>query len=618
MAEEDLLGGLVGREEGEEPEEAGLELGPLDPLAAALAAQSEGVGLSPEAAEYFRKQSFFVDVQTEHLQEQRRLLLRRLQVQLSHLHLKRYIDLARASAQTFIMLIAAFVAFGLALMLHDAFASRSVIVEPFDTPSALASRGVTGKVLASALLDRLSRLQAAARGMTAKRDISSAWTNDIKVEAPGTGVSIGDLDRLLKQRFGHDVRIDGDLVQTADGKLALSVRGDGVTPRTFTGPDGELDTLTTQAAEYVYGQSQPASYAAYLVNAGRSAEAVAFSKAAFATTDDADRPILLKNWGDAVEESGGDPRDALALYRQALKLKPDYWIAYGDVIGALAILGDEEGAWREGEALRAAAGGRPGRAPEIAYQNWDWLTWNLQAWRAGILSDAQAYGGVGSAQSDVEPNIADVDVRLHDPASAALHLKLATGGDPIAAAITLFVAGRLASEAGDTATAASRMEAFGAAYANPAVSSSYPGYNCWIAPAEEAAGHPEKADAVLATGGRFVNCYRFKGDILDHRGDWSGAESAYAAAVALAPDLPAGYYSWGLALARHGDLAGAAAKLEAAHQHGPHWADPLKAWGDVLVRQGRSVDALAKYDEALRYAPTWADLSVAHAAVAKH
>jgi hypothetical protein len=41
---------------------------------------------------------------------------------------------------------------------------------------------------------------------------------------------------------------------------------------------------------------------------------------------------------------------------------------------------------------------------------------------------------------------------------------------------------------------------------------------------------------------------------------------AYAEAVALAPDLPAAYYSWGVALARHGDLAGAVAKLELANQ----------------------------------------------------
>ncbi len=136
------------------------------------------------------------------------------------------------------------------------------------------------------------------------------------------------------------------------------------------------------------------------------------------------------------------------------------------------------------------------------------------------------------------------------------------------------------------ASAAIEMEAFGTAYADPAVSSNNPGYNCWIAPAEEAAGHPEKADALLKTAGTFVDCYRFRADILDGRGDWPGAQKAYADAVALAPDLPAAYYSWGVALARHGDLAGAEAKFKGANQSGPHWADPLKAWGDVLVKQG--------------------------------
>jgi hypothetical protein len=71
-----------------------------------------------------------------------------------------------------------------------------------------------------------------------------------------------------------------------------------------------------------------------------------------------------------------------------------------------------------------------------------------------------------------------------------------------------------------------------------------PGYTYWIAPAEEAAGHPDKADAVLKAAGTFVDCYRFRADILDHRSDWAGAEKFYADAVALAPDLPAGYYSW--------------------------------------------------------------------------
>ena len=87
--------------------------------------------------------------------------------------------------------------------------------------------------------------------------------------------------------------------------------------------------------------------------------------------------------------------------------------------------------------------------------------------------------------------------------------------------------------------------------------------------------------------------------------------------MALAPDLPAAYYSWGLALARHGDSAGAEAKLQAANERGPNWADPLKAWGDLLARKGRTKQALAKYDQALRLAPNWTQLKGARAALVK-
>jgi hypothetical protein len=127
--------------------------------------------------------------------------------------------------------------------------------------------------------------------------------------------------------------------------------------------------------------------------------------------------------------------------------------------------------------------------------------------------------------------------------------------------------------------ASSEMEAFGAIFEDPAAAASIPSFECWIAPTEQNAGHPDKADGVLRTSGHFVDCYRFRGDILEQK--------AYAEAIALAPDLPAGYYSLGVALAKHGDFGGAEADFQNANCRGPHWADPLKAWGDLLMKQGK-------------------------------
>jgi hypothetical protein len=42
----------------------------------------------------------------------------------------------------------------------------------------------------------------------------------------------------------------------------------------------------------------------------------------------------------------------------------------------------------------------------------------------------------------------------------------------------------------------------GTAFASPFVSTNYPGYSCWIALAEEAAGNAAKADAVLQSARR--------------------------------------------------------------------------------------------------------------------
>lgn len=267
------------------------------------------------------------------------------------------------------------------------------------------------------------------------------------------------------------------------------------------------------------------------------------------------------------------------------------------------------------------AGGRPGRAPEFLYANYDGLVMNLAAARANAIADVEAHGGVGTSGGSNLENLQIVlsAVQLHAIETADFDLERITVNDQSSVSDIAFAAevrALLAEATGRLVEAARQWDNFVGLYANPVVATNAPGDICGAAITYEKTGQPAKADAALNAVGSltFVDCDRYRGDILDLQGDWMGAQAWYAKAVKLAPSIPSGYYSWGVALAKHGDLEGAAAKFKDANQKGPHWADPLKAWGDVLVKQGKPKKALDKYDEALKYAPNWKQLKDAREA----
>ena len=583
---------------------------PSEPSAAALALAlgqgSRDKAVNTETAAFLRDQRRMIGLQMEHLHEQREL-------QLSRLRWGRFNDRIKAALQLMTGVIGMAIAVALGAAVWDATRSDSVVVAAFHTPPGVASQGLDGTVVASGLLDELQRLQDASRASIEKRGLKDAWSGDIKLDLPETGVSIGEVVRLLHAWLGHETHISGDLVQSGLG-LALTVRGDGMEAKTFSGPD--LKTLTTQAAEYIYGQSEPYAFATYLTDVGRDADAVMFAKAIMPAIKPSERPYLLNAWANGLIDLGRF-REVEAKHHEAVRLKPDFWTAWANVVNDRWILQDEEGAWRatlqfERLSHRGASGSKIN--PSL-YENGDFFRQDWSAALAEVLKDAQLNNGGGTGSAQAAPVLAGVAVQMHDPAQSELFLQTMQDADkdPFAVAMTHFVHGWAASDRGDWSDAARELEMFAAGYTNPLVGTQFPGSDCWLIPAEEMAGHPDKADAAVKAGGHYVDCYRFKADILDHRGDWPGTQKAYADAVALAPDLPAAWYSWGLALARHGDLAGAEAKYAAAYQRGPHWADPLKAWGDALATQHRLAEAEAKYAEAVRYAPKWTQLHMAYA-----
>ena len=567
------------------------------------ALRADGGAGSEEARAFLRKHTELVDLQVKHFEND--YMLRRLG------------ERVRIGIQILFVITGVVLVAGAGALVWSASRSESVVVDAFDAPPALAQRGETDRVVAGDVLDELTKLQSATRSAGIKKSLTGAWAGDIKVEIPDTGVSLGEVERLLKDNLGHDLHIGGALVQAPDGALALTVRGDGVLPKTFTGAD--LPTLARQAAEYIYGEAEPYLYATYLIDMNRNSDAVAFLAQAYPRARDADRPDLANTWGNAFIGLGRWP-EAAAKYRLVISQNRHYWKAWSNLVGILSPTEGEEASYRAGTEMRALAKASPADdQPQAVYwENYELLVQDWPAELRELQGDAALNNGAGAQNMIDGPGLADAAARLHDWQSVEKYLAASDPGDPTTKAEGLLIPAYRALDREDYAAAIAPLALFYKQWlGDPNVQYTYEDQPCFLGLAYAMTGRMVEADAVFARMGRWLSCYCYRADGLDHAGDWRGAVAAYRAAIALAPDLPLAFDRWGLALLRHGDLNGAAAAFRESNTRGPHWAEPLKHWGDVLVRRHRFADAVAKYDEALKIAPKWDALSAARASAAK-
>src|SRR6202140_180104 len=168
---EGLLGGILGEVDEKPDVEASDALAGAEAFASAVAAKL--AGNDPEVArktvEFLSKQSQLLDTQNEHLKDEHAARLHFLRGQAREVDLRRFGLRLRVSFQLFLALLAAVIGIGLVVMVRDAVISRSVVIDSFGAPPALAVNGLSGKVVAAGLLDVLTRIQAANRSGVEQR-----------------------------------------------------------------------------------------------------------------------------------------------------------------------------------------------------------------------------------------------------------------------------------------------------------------------------------------------------------------------------------------------------------------------------------------------------------------
>jgi tetratricopeptide (TPR) repeat protein len=611
---EGILGGLLGGE-GEAEAEAGREArAAAEAYAAAVVAEEarNDPSVAEDTKAFLKEQSRFLRVQTDDLQEQR-------PVRLSLLRRQRFGQGIRIGMQLFTATLLGLITLGLVMMIVDAARSHVVVVEPFNAPPSLAAAGFNGEIVAAGVMDDLQKLANATRSARSVLDVKSAWSSDVKVEVPETGVSIGEISRLLHRRIGHDLHIGGDLIQTPMGGLAMTVRGDGIPPETFTGAAGDLDKLTTEAAEYIYGRSEPRQFAAYLFDNNRNTEALEFLPGAYAraATDNA-RSILANQWGNAFANLNR-PAEAAEKYRLAMELDPKNGTPRSNLLLAITATQGEEAGWRASqEFLKRAREKGEDTGPEMHnLASPAELTWDLPLLLASLQADASHDADADTPVTVDGPSLTDAYALMHDPVNAFKALAASDPDDPMTKAEAAMLAAYDALDRNDPAAAVAPLETFWDAWLkDPSINSTFLDNGCLLGLAYGLTRRFAEAEAVFTRVGKWSRCYALHGDVLEFHGDLPGAERVWAEGLSVGPDLPFVYLHRGLSAEKRGDTTSALADFAAANAQAPHFADPLKAWGDLLASQGNTTEALAKYDEALKYAPAWTQLQQARAAAA--
>lgn len=504
------------------------------------------------------------------------------------------------------------------LLVWDAKRYQGLKIDPFSVPPDLTERGLSGEAAAGLLLDHLVAMQGQTDSIRAPGSYDIDWGDSIQVQIPQTGVSIGELQRFLRQWLGQETRISGVIYRTHDGRLAVTARTAGTAGATFVGAEADLDTLMLRTAEGVYERTQPYRYTAYLQANGRIEEAVQVF-ARFRTERSREAAWAYRSWG-LLHLGRGEPAEAVEKYSRALEIDPEMGVTWWAMIQAWQALSRPEEALDAARRAQRTLRGRGARdvSPEAVELLRGWaaesehdLLGDYLGLLALLRSNAEAvrrrYGRTERYDAAAQ---AMALAGLHSPAAAARLLEPLAPEPGAPPDPGLMVAQAVvALEHGREQAAVDLLQQVREVYrGGPLEPLAGRAVLPTLAQALARAGRVEEAEAVAAeTPTDCHACLMARGEVAARAGRHDEAERSYAAAVALAPSIPSAYAAWGEARLMRGDPDGALEMFRAARQRGPRWADPLKAEADVLLRRGDARRAARRYGQAVERAPDWGE-----------
>ncbi len=572
-------------------------------LGLALSDAVQGDEVDPSAVALMEKQVRMLDLQMVNLRRE----IRQLGVKFLRERLHAGFELA----------IAALVIGGVAslgVMAWQASRADGLAIRAFAVPNELAARGLTGTVLASKLSDGLGQIDAVTSSVRAGGAIRAVRRQEVKVAIPKTGLSLGDVQALLRGWLGHETEVTGELVKDGD-LVSVTVRVGDRPGVTLQGPLKDLDQLIRGAAEQVLAATEPYRYAVYLGAQDRRPQALAVAESLAGGGASTDRAWGYALWGRLLAAEG-DFAGASAKARRAISLDPDIAAAHDNLAAAQRLLGHDQAALKAVDgaltALRRQRRQMDRAMGPVRLATAEGRVMEAQGDFGGAAQryeEASRLGGLAHASQAAAslPRVLamDHDIGAARRALAELQGQLAEDALPDAVPVPGLVAlaaGDWAQAERDLRKADATAQMFGASGATVRATQVTP----YLALAQAMSGQIEAARATISSSP--ADCYacaRVRAIIAGRAGERAEAERLFERAVALAPSLAAAHLDWARMRLAAGDAPGAIEQARAAARFAPAWADPMQVWGEALARSGEPRQAARRFAKAARLSPAW-------------
>ncbi|MFL6763488.1 MAG: hypothetical protein ACJ8FB_13145 [Sphingomicrobium sp.] len=566
-----------------------------------------------EAAAFLREQIALTRLQVDHFEAEHRHTI-------DGTWATRALEAMKIILQGALTLVVIGAAILFANMIWSASRDHSLVIERFAVPPDLANGQINGEQLAGLVADKLATLNASASSFRAENTFDVDWGKDINIEVPGSGVSLGEIDRLLRERLGHQTRIGGTLFHQGSG-LRLSLHSGLGAAIAVDGDGKDFDTLAQRAAEALSNATQPYRYSKYLEFNGRADEALAVARRAAQSNASANERAWAWAQVSNLLSAKNVPACRVAGYR-AIQLDPNNALAFLNTSNCEGFMGHDQRAFdlQKRSVDLAAHGG--GGLSAVGLETGSKLNRGWQAYLAGDPGKAErvfstplynVYGGLEGAMPSFEAN---AKIMKHE-LSASTRVAGAEGDAYLLSHLYTVNVYSMpdyarAADVGDWPAAYARARAGLRILANHPEGEEIARYASQrfvvpnLARALLGLGQVREARAIVATlPADCYFCLRTRGWVMGLTGDLAAANRDFSVAVAANPRLPFADLEWGRVLLSSGKTAAAETHLRRAAQLAPNFADPRKYLGDVQFAEKRYGDAAASYAAAARLAPRW-------------